>query len=385
MAKPSPLERRIWRSAVCRDTLLAPDPPRHAPESSSEDPRRAAHGEARHRARDDASQDASQGVSEAVSEASSRRPRRVLVTGVTGQDGSWLAEQLLAEGDRVFGLVRPGSRSTIPGLTILEGDLRDAASLRRAVDAAEPDEVYHLAAATFVPGAWDNPDEVLDVNAAGVERLAAALLGSGARARLCHASSAEIFGPPTGRPQNEDHPLLAATPYGQSKARAHLCIARLRSEHGLFACSAILFNHESPRRPPHFVTRKISMAAAAIARGSKEPLVLGSLDAARDWGYAPEYVAAMRLMLRGAEPHDYVVATGRAASVRDFAALAFAHVGLDWRDHVRSEAGLARPHDTAARIGDPSRIKRDLGWTATTTFEELVALMVDADLALLDA
>lgn len=340
-----------------------------SPESSSEPPR----GGARRGPRD------------AATDAARQTPRRVLVTGVTGQDGSWLAEQLLAEGSQVFGLVRPGRRADIPGVVLLEGDMRDAASLRRAVDAARPEEVYHLAAATFVPGSWDNPDEVFDINAAGVERLATALLDSGAGARLCHASSAEIFGPPTGRPQDEDHPLLATTPYGRSKVRAHRSVARLRSEHGLFACSAILFNHESPRRPPSFVTRKITMAAAAIARGSTQPLVLGHLEAARDWGYAPEYVAAMRLMLRAAEPRDYVVATGRAATVREFAALAFARVGLDWREHVRSDAGLGRPDDTAARIGDPSRIRRDLGWKAVTTLEELVALMVDADLALLDA
>ncbi len=310
-------------------------------------------------------------------------PRRVLLTGTTGQDGWYLARRLVDDGAVVFGLVRPGHEGEVAaGVTAIEGDLRDASSLRRAVDAAEPNEVYNLAAATFVPGSWDDPDLVLDVNAGGLARLAEAIRASGAPVRLCHASSAEIFGPPTGRPQSEDTPLAPASPYGEAKARAHRLVAGLREEHGLFACSAILFNHESPRRPPRFVTRKITLAAARIACGSRETLVLGNLDAARDWGYAPEYVAAMQRMTAADRPRDYVVATGRAATVADFARLAFERVGLDWRAHVATDPSFVRSGEELARIGDASRIRRELGWSATTTLEQLVAIMVDADLDL---
>jgi GDPmannose 4,6-dehydratase len=322
-------------------------------------------------------------------EALSRRDtRRVLITGVAGQDGSCLAEQLLAAGDRVTGLVLPGQAADLPGVHIVEGDLRDLPSLVRAIETAAPDEIYNLAAATFVPGSWENPDETNTINALGVENLVGAMQSCASSARLCHASSAEIFGPPTGRPQDEDHPMLAATPYGLAKAQAHRFIAGLRAG-GVFACSAILFNHESPRRPPSFVTRKITMAAARAHRAGdsdgKEKLVLGSLDAARDWGYAPEYVTAMRMMLRSETPRDYVIATGRATTVGHFADLAFARVGLDWRRHVVSDPAFVRAGDSEARIGDPSRIRRELGWQATTTVEDLVRIMVDADLALLDA
>lgn len=309
-----------------------------------------------------------------------RASRRVLLTGATGQDGWYLAQQLLQNGAAVYGLVRPGDRDEVAsGVTTLEGDLRDASSVRRAIDAAEPDEVYNLAAATFVPGSWDAPDVVLDVNAGGLERIVDAIRASGAPVRLCHASSAEIFGAPTGKPQSEDTPLAPVSPYGESKARAHRVVEKAREAHGLFACSAILFNHESPRRPPHFVTRKITLAAARIASGSNETLALGNLDAARDWGYAPEYMTAMRRMMAAQHPRDYVIATGRAATVADFARLAFEHVGLDWHRHVTTDPAFVRSGEELARVGDPSRIRRDLGWAATTTLEELVALMVDSD------
>lgn len=311
-------------------------------------------------------------------------PPRVLVTGAGGQDGSYLCEQLLAEEAMVFGLVRSPGSALPPGVEPVVGDLRDATSLRRALDLAKPDEVYNLAAITFVPSSWNDPDAVLDVNALGVERLVRAILDTGAPVRLCQASSAEIFGAPTGRPQGEGDPLRPNTPYGRSKARAHRFLVEAREQQGLFACSAILFNHESPRRPPTFVTRKITMAAARIARGLETSLELGSLESARDWGYAPEYVEAMRLMLRADDARDYVVATGQAATVGRFVELAFERVGLDWKEHVRSEASLVRAADEAARIGDPSRIQRDLGWKARTQLPELVAIMVDADLALLD-
>jgi GDPmannose 4,6-dehydratase len=304
-----------------------------------------------------------------------------LVTGATGQDGSYLCEQLLAGGLEVFGLVRSPSAALPAGVVRLVGDLRDAASLRRAVEEARPDEVYNLAAETFVPASFGAAERTEDVNAAGLERLAKALLDCGFSPRLCQASSAEIFGPPDGRPQGEDHALLASSPYGKAKLRAHRFVATLRERHGLFACSAILFNHESPRRSPSFVTRKITMAVARIAHGSRETLVLGNLDAARDWGYAPEYTEAMQRMLRADQPRDYVVATGRAIRVRDFLELAFGRAGLDWQQHVTVDEALGRGGDEAARIGDPSRIAAELGWRARTRVEELAALMVDADLA----
>lgn len=314
---------------------------------------------------------------------SSSPPRRVLVTGVSGQDGYYLAEQLLAEGDEVYGLVRRGHGPVPQGVRLLEGDLTDLSSLQRAVAACRPDEAYNLAAATFVPGSLADPAATDATNSLGVENLAAALEGAAAPVRLCHASSSEIFAPAMGRPCREDDPLAPNTPYGESKARAHRFVAGLR-ESGVFACSAILFNHESPRRPSRFVTRKITTAAARIARGLEEKVTLGNLDAVRDWGYAPEYMDAMRRMMRADVARDYVVATGRAATVRDFAQLAFARVGLDWKDHVLQDAAFVRSTDATLRIGDSSRIGRELGWQATTTLEELVNIMVDADLAGID-
>jgi GDPmannose 4,6-dehydratase len=307
--------------------------------------------------------------------------RRVLVTGASGQDGSYLCERLLDDGAAVFGLVAAGSPCAVGGVHAIEGDLRDAASIARAVDLAEPDAVFHLAAATFVPGSYADPAATRDINVEGVRRLVDALVATGAPVRLLHASSAEIFGPPTGRPQGEDTPLAPANPYGETKAEAHRIVAAAREGRGLFACSAILFNHESPRRPPHFVTRKITLAAARIARGLERELTLGNLDAARDWGWAPEYVEAMQRIVTAPQPRDYVVATGRAITVGEFARLAFERVGLDWREHVRSDPAFVRNGEELARIGDPSRIAAELGWKAGVRVEEIVARMVDADVA----
>ncbi len=313
---------------------------------------------------------------------SSRATRRVLVTGVTGQDGSYLAEQLLADGCSVFGLVLPSDRDPVRGVVRLEGDLCDPSSVRSALAAAAPDEVYNLAAATFVPGSWADPSLNRRINALGAQNLFDAIRERGQAVRLCHASTAEIFGAPDGTAKNEQAAIAPATPYGEAKAEAHRAVTELRERHGVFACSAILFNHESPRRPPHFVTRKITMAAARIACGLETSLSLGDLAAARDWGYAPEYTTAMRMMLAAAEPRDYVLATGRAATVGDFVRLAFERAGVDWERHVTTDPAFVRGGDTFARIGDASRIARELGWKATTTLEELVRLMVDSDLEL---
>jgi GDPmannose 4,6-dehydratase len=308
--------------------------------------------------------------------------RRILITGVTGQDGSYLAEQHLAEGSTVFGLVLPTDRDPVAGVVRLEGDLCDPASVRRAFEAAQPHEVYNLAAATFVPGSFADPSLHRRINADGARNLFDAVRASGAPVRLCHASTAEIFGAPDGTPKNEDAPIAPSSPYGEAKAEAHRAVTELRERDGVFACSAILFNHESPRRPPHFVTRKITMAAARIACGLEEGLSLGDLSAARDWGYAPEYTTAMRKMLAADTPRDYVLATGRAVTVGDFVRVAFEHAGLDWKRYVTTDPAFVRGGDTLARIGDASRIARDLGWKAETTLEELVRLMVDADLEL---
>jgi GDPmannose 4,6-dehydratase len=312
----------------------------------------------------------------------SRSPRRVLVTGVTGQDGSYLAEQLLAEGATVFGFVLPGNSDPVAGVVRLEGDLCDLSSVRRALDEAAPDDVYNLAAATFVPGSWADPSLHRQVNADGARHLVQAIRECGAPVRLCHASTAEIFGAPDGTAKDEATPIAPVTPYGEAKAEAHRAVTELRERDGAFACSAILFNHESPRRPPHFVTRKITQAAARIACGLEDSLLLGDLGAARDWGYAPEYMTAMRLMLEAGTPRDYVIATGRAATVGDFVRLAFERAGLDWQPYVKTDPAFVRSDDTLARIGDASLIARELGWKARTTLEEIVALMVDADLAL---
>lgn len=309
-------------------------------------------------------------------------PRRILITGVTGQDGSYLAEQHLAEGSTVFGLVLPADRDPVPGVVRLEGNLCEPASVRRALEEARPDEVYNLAAATFVPGSFADPSLHRRINADGARNLFDAIRESGAPIRLCHASTAEIFGAPDGTAKDEQTPIAPASPYGEAKAEAHLAVAELRERHGVFACSAILFNHESPRRPPHFVTRKITQAAARIACGLEKNLSLGDLSAARDWGYAPEYTDGMKRMLRAGRPRDYVLATGRAATVGDFVRLAFERAGLDWQRYVTTDPAFVRGGDTLARIGDASLIERELGWKATTTLEELVHLMVDADLEL---
>ncbi|HYC54155.1 MAG TPA: GDP-mannose 4,6-dehydratase [Candidatus Binatia bacterium] len=310
--------------------------------------------------------------------------RRVLITGAGGQDGHYLTELLSSRGVAVFAFVRAQDASP-PQAHRLDGDMRNATAIRRALDAACPDAIFNLAAATFVPESWNDPGYFRDVNELGVARLLAAIRASGAAIRLCQASTAEIFGAATGDPQDELTPLRPNTPYGRAKAAAHEMIRQYRQEHGLKACSAILFNHESPLRPPAFVTRKITMAAAHISRGLQKQLVLGSLTVARDWGYAPEYVEAMVRMIEAPAMADYVVATGRACTVADLAELAFARVGLDWREHVVSDPALTRPGDAAARVGNPEAIARDLGWRATTTLAELVSIMVEADLARLHA
>jgi GDPmannose 4,6-dehydratase len=309
---------------------------------------------------------------------------RALITGVTGQDGSYLAELLLERGYEVHGLVRDASHA-IDGIALHEGDLRDQGSLASALAAARPDEVYNLAAASSVAASWEDPALTGEITGLGVARLLEALRTTCPEARLFQASSNEIFGAARGWTADETTPIAPRTPYGAAKAYAHHLVLGHREAYGLFCCSGILFNHESPRRGTQFVTRKITRAVAAIKLGKADELRLGSLDPQRDWGYAPDYVEAMWLMLQREEPNDYVLATGVAHSIRDCVAVAFEHVGLDWRDHVRLDDAFKRPAEAKPLVGDASKARRELGWEPRTGFEAMIARMVDHDLALLRA
>jgi GDPmannose 4,6-dehydratase len=312
---------------------------------------------------------------------------RALVTGVTGQDGWYLTERLRADGASVFGLVTSTDTAELPpGVTPLRGDLRDAGSLRAAVAAAEPDEVYNLAAVSSVAQSWQDPETVADVNGVGVVRLLVALRDFGQRSgravRFVQAGSAEIFGAAPA-PQDESTPIAPTTPYGAAKAYAQHAVAAYRCA-GTWAASAILYNHESPRRPETFVTRKITRAVAAVAAGRPERLTLGNLDARRDWGYAGDYADALVRIARHREPADFVVATGVSATIAEFVRLAFAHVGIDdWRRYVTTDPGLQRSGDVDEQRGDATRARTELGWAPRLDLAGLVALMVDADRAAL--
>jgi GDPmannose 4,6-dehydratase len=313
--------------------------------------------------------------------------RRALVTGIGGQDGSYLAELLLGRGYEVFGVVRSRSGADYPNLDgvreqieFLDTDLLDQRSLAQALERVRAREVYNLASVSFVPASWDEPVATAEHAAVGVTMLLEAIRKVDPAIRFYQASSSEIFGEPRESPQGPDTALSPITPYGVAKAYGHFITRSYRHRYGLHACSGILFNHESPRRPLEFVTRKVSHAAAAISLGTEKELVLGDLDARRDWGYAPDYVEAMWLMLQADEPDDYVVATGETHSVRELVEVAFSHVGLDWREHVRSDSALNRGKAELHNLfGDPSRARDKLGWSPSVTFEELIRLLVDAD------
>jgi GDPmannose 4,6-dehydratase len=300
--------------------------------------------------------------------------RRALVTGIGGQDGSYLAELLLGHGYDVFGTAL-GSPEGLPDAVQV---VDDAAA---AVRELRPDETYHLASASFVPASWEDPVGTSRFAAESAAGLLDVLRRDHPEGRFLNAASAEIFGAPAERPQTEETPIRPLTPYGAGKAFAHFLTGAFRAQYGLHASSAILFNHESERRPDHFLTRKVSRAAAAISLGLEQELHLGDLTARRDWGYAPDYVQAMWLMLQADEPEDYVVATGEAHSVEEFVAAAFEHVGLDWRDHVRHDESLSRgSSDSPELVGDPAKIRDRLGWEPEVRFEQLVTMLVDADL-----
>jgi GDPmannose 4,6-dehydratase len=313
--------------------------------------------------------------------------KRALITGIGGQDGSLLAELLLEERYEVVGLVRPGAAAyenlaAVEGVELYEADLLNQTSLAQALRAARPAEVYNLAAPSFVPASWAQPVQTAEFAAVGATSLLEAIRHVDASIRFYQASSSEIFGDPAETPQTESTPLAPVTPYGVAKAYAHFSARSYRHRYGLFTCSGILYNHESPRRPLQFLPRKVSHAAAAISLGLQDVLVLGDLDARRDWGYAGDYVRAMWLMLQQDEPDDYVIASGEDHSVRDLAECAFAHVGLDWSAHVRVDPALERGTAELHRlVGNAEKARRRLRWEPELDFTQLVHLMVDADLA----
>ena len=314
--------------------------------------------------------------------------KRALITGITGQDGSYLAEFLLAQGYEVLGLVRSSSVDTYERIdhlagqiTLLDGDMVDSGSLMRAIRLAAPGEIYNLASQSYVLASFGQPAQTAEVTAVGVARILEAVREVDPTIRFYQASSSEMFGATDLAAQNEGTPFEPRSPYAIAKVFGHMFARHYRQAYGLHTVSGILFNHESPRRGLRFVTRKITDGVARIKLGKATTLELGNLDARRDWGYAPDYVRAMWLMLQTDDPRDYVVATGESHSVRDFCELAFAHVGLDYRDHVRVNDALLRPADVPALCGDPSRIRQDLDWQPSVGFDELVRLMVDADVA----
>jgi GDPmannose 4,6-dehydratase len=312
--------------------------------------------------------------------------KRALITGVGGQDGSFLAELLLEQGYAVTGLVRPAS-GPYPNLEtvqidLVEADLLDQASLTQVLTTAQPTEVYNLASPSFVPASWDRPVETAEFAAVGATSLLEAIRAVDPSIRFYQSSSSEIFGEPRESPQTEDTPPAPVTPYGVAKAYAHFIVHSYRRQYGLYACSGILYNHESPRRPLEFLPRKVAHGAAAISLGLEHELVLGDLDARRDWGYAGDYVRAMWLMLQQQGPDDYVVASGEDHSVRELVQCAFAHVELDWQEHVRVDPALERGAAELHRlVGNPAKARSQLGWKPELDFTKLVHLLVDADLA----
>ena len=306
---------------------------------------------------------------------------RALVTGAGGQDGSYLAESLLERGYEVVGIVRDAKRAYdhLAGVELVEVDLLDQAALAGVLREHRPREVYNLASPSFVPRSWEHPVETAEFAAVGVTSLLEAIRAVDDGIRVYQASSSEIFGEPAEVPQSESTPLAPVTPYGVAKAYGHFITGSYRRRYGLHASAGILYNHESPRRPENFLPSKVAHAVARIASGDESELQLGDLDAQRDWGYACDSVEAMRLMLQQDEPGDYVIATGELHSVRELVEVAFSHVGLDWQDHVRVDESLKRGQaELHHLVGDAAKARERLGWRPTVTFEELIALLVDA-------
>src|SRR5437867_608585 len=319
--------------------------------------------------------------------------KKALITGITGQDGSYLAELLLSKGYEVHGIIRRAStfntgrleaiyddpHASKTRLFLHYGDLSDASALARLVGKIQPAEIYNLAAQSHVRVSFDSPEYTADITATGTVRLLEAIRETGIRPRFYQASSSEMFGKVQEIPQTEGTPFYPRSPYGCAKVYAYWITVNYRESYGLHASNGILFNHESPRRGETFVTRKITRAVAHIVCGLQEKLYLGNLDARRDWGYAKEFVEAMWRMLQQPEPDDYVIATGETHSVREFLELAFSHMGLDWNKHVQIDPHYFRPAEVDLLVGDSSKARKKLGWEAKTKFKELVKLMVDED------
>ncbi len=314
--------------------------------------------------------------------------KRALITGITGQDGSYLAELLLDKGYEVFGVIRRLSAPNVwriqhllDKVTLLQADLLDQLSLIKAVQRSQPHEIYNLAAMSFVPASWDQPMLTGEFNAQGVTRMLEAVRSVNPKIRIYQASSSEMYGRVREVPQTEMTPFYPRSPYGVSKAFGHYITVNYRESYDLFAVSGILFNHESPRRGIEFVTRKVTDGVARIKLGLTDTLKLGNLDACRDWGFSGDYVRAMWLMLQQDRPDDYVIATGKAHSVKELVEVAFEHVGLDWQKHVGIDPAFLRPAEVDHLIGDPTKAKNELGWEPSVDFKGLVTMMVDADLA----
>lgn len=310
-----------------------------------------------------------------------------LITGITGQDGSYLTELLLSKGYQVIGMARRSSTVTFEriahiqdNITVVQGDLHDQSSLVSILEEYEPDEVYNLAAQSFVPTSWAQAVLTAEVTAVGVTRLLEAIRLVNPKIRFYQASSSEMFGKVLEVPQNEKTPFYPRSPYGVAKVYGHWITVNYRESYGLFAASGILFNHESPRRGLEFVTRKISHAVAAIKLGQAKELRLGNLESQRDWGFAGDYVDAMWRMLQHSEPDNFVVGTGETHSVKEFCEIAFSHVGLDYKDYVVQDQQFYRPAEVDLLISDPAKSRTVLGWSPKVGFANLVTMMVDADL-----
>jgi GDPmannose 4,6-dehydratase len=316
--------------------------------------------------------------------------KRALITGITGQDGSYLAELLLEKGYEVYGMIRRSSapnfwriQGIIDRLVLKPADLLDQLSLLRLVDEVRPTEIYNLAAMSFVPASWDQPMLTGEFNSQGVTRLLDAVRQVDTGIRIYQASSSEMFGKVREVPQTEQTPFYPRSPYGVSKVFAHYITVNYRESYNLFAVSGMLFNHESPRRGLEFVTRKVTDGVARIKLGLADTLPIGNMEAQRDWGFAGDYVRAMWLMLQQDRPDDFVIATGVSHSVKDLIEIAFARVGLEWQKYVRVDQALLRPAEVDHLLGDPTKARTELGWTPAVNFKQLVEMMVDADMALL--
>ncbi|MGD9782446.1 MAG: GDP-mannose 4,6-dehydratase [Kiritimatiellia bacterium] len=313
--------------------------------------------------------------------------KKALITGITGQDGSYLAEWLLSKGYQVTGMVRRASTETFDRIAhfkdriaLRQADLLDQFSLVKLLDDVQPDEIYNLAAMSFVPTSWSQPVLTGEFTALGVTKVLEAMRMVCPKARFYQASSSEMFGKVLETPQTETTPFYPRSPYGVAKAYGHFITVNYRESYNLFACSGILFNHESPRRGKEFVTRKITDAVARIKLGGQKELRMGNLDAKRDWGFAGDYVRAMWMMLQQDAADDYVVASGRTHSVRDFLRIAFSHVGLNYEDYVVIDPEFIRPAEVELLLGNPAKAQAKLGWKPQVSFEQLVTMMVDADM-----